>query len=41
MLKLCVMPFLKRFRNPSSPNSDALKLILFCNEVLYPKDIFS
>ena len=41
MAKLCVMPFWKRLRKPSSPNSEALKLILFCSEVLYPKDILS
>ena len=41
MEKLCDMPFWKRSRNPSSPNSEALKLILFCRVVLYPKEIFS
>ena len=34
MLKLCAIPFWKRLRKSGSPNSEALKLILFCSVVL-------
>ncbi|CCX51893.1 unknown [Alistipes sp. CAG:514] len=34
MEKLWVMPFWNLSRKPGSPNSDALKLILFCRDVL-------
>ena len=34
MLKLCVIPFWNLSRKPGSPNSEALKFILFCSVVL-------